>query len=256
MTEKQVYENVLTECRKVKSPSLHLEDYNYWGNKGIQEYCNERYNQFAMSQQLSDDLQPLTTSAVFVLPTILPTGTWSGGVTEAGVAVSFGKKYGSDFYRFKTPDNYWHMLGSHVTSVSLFNYKCHPAGFESQSQSKRLTQDIANGVMNNAFLKPAINRPYHSFGDGANANIKPDLFYFIGDSSKFGLKSIYIDYLKEPRKINLTVQQRDLPVDTSIVMEFPDYACNEIIKRIVKLVLESSSDPRLQTKIAVDTSIP
>lgn len=257
MTEKQVYENVLTELRKVKSPSLHLEDYNYWGNKGIQEYCNERYNQFAISQQLSDDLQPLTTSAVFTLPTVAtPTGAWTGGTTENTIAVTTGKKYGSDFYRFKSPDNYWHMTGSHVTSVTLFNYKCYPAGYEENASSKRLTQDIANGIVNNSFLKPSIKRPYHSFGDGANGNIKPDLFYFIGDGNKYALKEVYIDYLKEPRKINLTVQQRDLPIDSSAVMEFPDYACNEIIKRIVKLVLEASSDPRLQTKIPVDTSIP
>ena len=256
MTEKQVYQNVLIELRKVKSPSLHLEDYNYWGSKGIQEYCNERYLQFAMSQQLSDDLAPLTTSAVFTLPVgTTTTGDWVG--SEPDVPVIIGKKYGSDFFRFKTPNDYWHMLGSHVTSVSKFNYKCYAAGYEENAPSKRLTQDIANGIINNSFLKPSIKRPYHSFGDGASsANVKPDLFYFIGDKSKFGLKEVYIDYLKEPRKINLTLQQRDLPIDTSAAMEFPEYACNEIIKRIVKLILEVSSDPRQASKPQVDLSIP
>ena len=44
MTVKEAYENVLRELRKHKSPSLHLDDYNYWINKGIQEYLIEGIN--------------------------------------------------------------------------------------------------------------------------------------------------------------------------------------------------------------------
>ena len=109
--------------------------------------------------------------------------------------------------------------------------------------------------MNNAFQKPDFSRPYHSFADGAGANTKPDLLYYVGNLNKFGIKDIYIDYLKDPATINLTVQERDLPVDTSPTIEFQDYVCNEIIKRVVKLILEVSSDPRLQTQVPVNTSI-
>lgn len=38
-------------------------------------------------------------------------------------------------------------------------------------------------------------------------------------------------------------------------MEFPDYVTQEIINELVHLVMERTSDPRLQTNIAVDQSI-
>lgn len=38
-------------------------------------------------------------------------------------------------------------------------------------------------------------------------------------------------------------------------MEFPDYVCHQIINELVKLVMENSSDPRLQTNIPVNQTI-
>jgi hypothetical protein len=201
MTTKQGYENVLTEVRKAKAPSLHLEDYNYWMRKGIFEYLNERYIQYDTTQQLSDDLQALADHVIFSITQTTSgyTGVYTGGFSQVAVPITVGKKYGSDFIRFKAPDNYWHFLGSHVTTVAKFPYKCYPRGFEKNTPSKRLTADAGNGTVDNAFLKPSFQRPYHSFGDNSTvANVKPDLFYYIGDLRKFGFKDIYIDYLKEP----------------------------------------------------------
>jgi hypothetical protein len=258
MTAKEAYQNGLTELRKQKSPSIHLEDWNYWYNKGLQEYTNERYNLFDTTQQLSDDLAALTTSSTMTITQtgLVYSGAYTGGSLEPSVPVSIGKKYGSDFYKFKTPDNYWHMLGSHVTTATKIPYKCHPRGFEINFPSKRLTANIAGGIMNNSFLRPDFKRPYHSFGDGSVAAVRPDLFYYIGDMNKFEIKSVYMDYLKEPAIVTLTVTQRDLPIDTSQIIEFPEYVCAEILKRVVKLILEASSDPRLNTQPIVNKTIP
>jgi hypothetical protein len=257
MTDKGCYENTLRELRKVKSASLHLSDYNYWGSKAIQELANERYNIFETTQQLSDDLQALTTSASFTVTSGLGglQGAWTGGYTETPVGIVTGQRYGSGFYQFSSPADYWHMLGSHVGVVNLRPHKCYPAGYEISTVSKRLTRDIGNGIINNAYLKPDFKRPYHQFIDGSGGQVKPDLIYFAGDLNQYAIGSVYIDYLKEPRGINLTVAQRDLPLDTSDVMEWPEYVCQEIVKRIVKLVLEASSDPRLNTHIPVNQSI-
>ena len=264
MTVKQAYEYTLMELRKHKSPSLHLEDYNYYLNKGIQEYANDRYNLFETSQQLTDDLQPLMTSTLGTITRreLQYTGGYEPTKTlevegEADVVslepvdVSIGKRYGSDYYQFPAPDNYWHMTGSHVTTVSLRNHKCSPAGSEINVPSKKLPIAIANGIINNAYLKPDGKRPYHLFTDGG-VGVKPDLIYLIGNSRLNAIKDIHIDYLKEPDRIALTVVQRDTPVDTSDSFEFPEYACNEIIKKVVKLVLEASSDVRLQTHIPIN----
>lgn len=75
------------------------------------------------------------------------------------------------------------------------------------------------------------------------------------DTSLFELVNVYIDYLKTPQNIRLTQEQLDLTEDTSQMMEFPDYVCQEIINVLVKLVMENSSDPRLQTHIPVTTTI-
>lgn len=75
------------------------------------------------------------------------------------------------------------------------------------------------------------------------------------DNSLFELKKVYVDYLKSPQTIRLTQEQLDTTEDTSQIMEFPDYVCQEIINELVNLVMENSSDPRLQTHIPISTSI-
>lgn len=75
------------------------------------------------------------------------------------------------------------------------------------------------------------------------------------DDSLFRLVNVYVDYLKTPQNIRLTQEQLDLTEDTSQIMEFPDYVCQEIINELTKLVMENSSDPRLQTNIPVNQTI-
>ena len=74
-------------------------------------------------------------------------------------------------------------------------------------------------------------------------------------SELFKLQNIHIDYLKSPQHLRLTQTQLDSTRDTSQMMEFPDYVCQEIINGLVKLVMENSSDPRLQTNIPVNQTI-
>jgi len=75
------------------------------------------------------------------------------------------------------------------------------------------------------------------------------------DSSLFVLDSVYVDYIKAPQYIRITQEQLDLTEDTSQIMEFPDYVCQEIINELVHIVMENSSDPRLNTHIPVSQSI-
>ena len=77
----------------------------------------------------------------------------------------------------------------------------------------------------------------------------------VKDDSIFQLKEVYVDYIKAPQFIRLTPEQLDLTEDTSQVMEFPDYVCQEIINELVTIVMEATADPRLQTHIPVSQSI-
>jgi hypothetical protein len=75
------------------------------------------------------------------------------------------------------------------------------------------------------------------------------------DDAIFKLALVYIDYLKAPQFIRLTQEQVDKVEDTSQVLEFPDYVCQEIVNELIMLLLENASDPRLQTNIPISKSI-
>ena len=49
--------------------------------------------------------------------------------------------------------------------------------------------------------------------------------------------------------------QVDEVIDSSQILEFPDYVCQEITNELVRLLLENGSDPRLQSHIPVNQSI-
>lgn len=75
------------------------------------------------------------------------------------------------------------------------------------------------------------------------------------DDTIFELQKVLVDYIKTPQHIRLTQAQVNLTEDTSQIMEFPDYVCQEIINELTTLVMANIADPRLQTHIPVTTTI-
>jgi len=65
MTVREIYESVLVEINKVNAATFTIEEFNYMLNKAILAFTNEKYNFFAVNQQLSDDLRVLLTNAKF-----------------------------------------------------------------------------------------------------------------------------------------------------------------------------------------------
>lgn len=78
---------------------------------------------------------------------------------------------------------------------------------------------------------------------------------FGNDDGIFVPNNIYVDYLKSPMYIRLTQEQINATLDTSQVLEFPDYVCFEIANIFVRLLMENSSDPRLQTNMPINNTI-
>lgn len=89
---------------------------------------------------------------------------------------------------------------------------------------------------------------------GNPTNVRMEIRYG-HDDSVFELVGVFVDYIKAPQTIRLTQEQVNLTEDTSQIMEFPDYVCQEIINELVHLVMENTADPRLQTHIPVTQSI-
>jgi len=107
---------------------------------------------------------------------------------------------------------------------------------------------------------------YSESSDGNSIERAPNLRYgnkskvrleirYGKDNATFELSKVYIDYLKVPQFIRLTQEQVDTVEDTSQVLEFPDYVCQEIVNELVKLLMENASDPRLQTNVPINQSI-
>jgi hypothetical protein len=55
--------------------------------------------------------------------------------------------------------------------------------------------------------------------------------------------------------VELTKEHLDSVVDNSPVLQFSNYVCMQIVNELVKLLLENTSDPRLQTNIPVNQTI-
>ena len=75
------------------------------------------------------------------------------------------------------------------------------------------------------------------------------------DTQVFALRSVYVDYIKAPQNIRLTQKELDLTEDTSQMLEYPDYVCQEIINELVHILMENIGDPKLQTHPVVNQSI-
>lgn len=92
----------------------------------------------------------------------------------------------------------------------------------------------------------------HRYGNTSNVRLE---IRYGKDSSTFELQGIRVDYIKAPQFINFTQEQLDLTDDTSQVLEWPDYVCQEIINELTAIVMENSADQRLQTHVAISQSI-
>lgn len=89
---------------------------------------------------------------------------------------------------------------------------------------------------------------------GNTTNVRLEIRYG-KDSSTFTLQGVLVDYIKAPQYIRFTQEQLDLTDDTSQILEWPDYVCQEIINELTAIVMENSADQRLQTHVAISQSI-
>lgn len=373
MTSRQMFEALLTELSKTNAPSMLLSDFNYFLNKAVNSYINKRYNIYDISQQTTDDLRVLKSTAI-----LKPSKIWEGA--GANISGDFGpndlqawgtgssKLFGAT-YEVNLPLDYLHILNCVCIYDVTKRHKCYNANDNVQFAAKRLTSDSWSVILNDYYNRPLPERPYyyihninqsnelptnpisstqeldrtiygtdtstdygsHTYNeyvlsyketeDGAEifyngqapnnlvsffkqqhptwiilrtakeevqsstaktnlprtislkgisnnslvereagvrygnaSNVRMEIRYG-RDDSVFKLKAVLVDYVKAPQTIQLTQEQVDLTEDTSQMLEFPDYVCQEIINELVHLVMENNADPRLQTHVPVSQSI-
>lgn len=261
MTIRDAYNNLLIELNKVQAPSLLLDDFIYLFNKGTQKYVNKRYNLFEVKQQLTDDLRVLTKTVEITSPTLsIETGS------------VFGKSY-----KCELPSDYLHILNCICTFDTID--KCTGETKTIHKGANKLDTTQWSHVIDNYYMQPSIEQPYYyiinisnPIKSGLSDDIKkqntsrgseqrygnsvlPIMQIKCGDDSRYTLKSVFIDYLRTPEYLSLDQNLLDEITDKSQVIEFPDYVVYEIIDEIVILILENSSNPRIQTYPQISQSI-
>lgn len=233
MTAREVYEGVLFDLNKAHAPAITVEEFVYFLNKAILAFVNERYNFYAVNQQLSDDLRVLLVE--YVAEVLV-----NDIITDIDGVRYITKDMGVDDYL-------------HIQSCDLI-VKNTISNVIKRYTAKRMTLDMYGAIYNNEYLKPALIRPYFLLLRAPDNNTIPDqnnskFKIYIGDDVPNIVPSaVRIYYLKLPAAVTLTDDQvYDLNTDASKILEFPDYLKNEFVKRITWYQLEETRDQRIAT---------
>ena len=238
MTALEAYDAGLIELNKVHAPSWLLDDYNYFFNKAIQQYINLVYTRLEINQQALDDIRALKRYDTIELNNKATDGYES-------------------HYRVTLPEDYMHLANCIVKYEANDENSCTKEKDVKSFPARRLSPDLLPQIVNNSYLKPKYNRPYYSLLDDGETKEEPPKYIEIYNGS--GLKnytpSVYIEYIKEPEKIELTEEMLGAVKDNSSKLEFPDYVCYEIVNIFVRLVMENASNPRLQTNMPLNNTI-
>lgn len=279
MTVRQMYEYALIELNKLKAPSMLIEDYVYLLNKAIQQYINLVYNRAEYNQQSSDDLSFLQTTHE-IKPGDPPKVTDNDTIWTLELP--------SDYVHMLN------CIATFTGGSDGRAKRCSGSEDKSKAVSslcRRLTADIYPDVLRNYYLRPSHKNPYwyiiNSTIQGEKVSDKSkystenvqdsssmDYRYIYmkdrGDrtahqstvnieihsgKSDWVLDKIYITYIKAPMYVSMTEDEVLAINDETQNLEFPDYVCYEIINILVKLVMENTSDPRLQTNMPVNQTI-
>ena len=295
MTLRQLYQNLLIEMNKIQAAPMLLEDFNYFVNKSVQQYINKKYNVYEINQQSSDDLRVLQTTATlnvtdsnspnYQYEVFLPhdylhllncicnfKAMKSHKCIQSGdefqykatrlTADLWGQIINNYYMRPTHERPYYYLNNVNVnqdvpTNPPIFNQ----SGNNTNPQSTDMNDQRYDSQNNSNFPRTftlgqtqvsLIDKPVaHRISNPTRVRLE----IRCGKNPNFKLQSVDIDYLKSPQLLNLTQEQLDLIEDTSQIMEFPDYVCNEIINELTHLIMENSSDQRLQTHIPISTSI-
>lgn len=283
MTLRQLYQNLLIEMNKIQAAPMLLEDFNYFVNKSVQQYINKKYNVYEINQQSSDDLRVLQTTATLdVTDSNSPNYQYEvflphdylhllNCICNFKAMKSHKCIQSGDEFQYKatrlTADlwgqiiNNYYMRPTYERPYYYLNNVNANQDVPTNPQSTDMNDRPYDSQNNSNFPRTfTLGQTQVSLIDKPVAHrisnpTKIRLEIRCGKNPDFKLQSVYIDYLKSPQLLNLTQKQLDLIEDTSQIMEFPDYVCNEIINELTHLIMENSSDQRLQTHIPISTSI-
>lgn len=254
MTYKEFYEATLVALRKIKAPNLYIEDFVLLANKAILETCAVAYKNYETTQEWSDALECLKQDTTLTFRT--PRGPLYNGDFNNPAQVTYTRlgKYSSEAYRITLPRDYWHMLGLELTTTYIKSVKCYPKNHVHSTEVKYLTSDQGAKAQTNSYLKIKSDRPYYQMRKSAS-EFEQDFTLFTGTPGEVLLDTLFMEYIKLPNLITLTVEQIENPIDTTPLMEFTRPFCYKIIDVLVLTLMENSTNARTNTYVPVNKPI-
>ena len=172
------------------------------------------------------------------------------------------------------PTDYFHILNCivHFNRTDDTDMKKCPTEEDvngTYSLCRRLTANQYPAIIKNAYFKPSYKNPYFFInGNYVSAEDTPEsilnpcepisgntMEIRCGDTKFYTPDMVYVDYLRMPKKIELTWDEVQSVEDTTPLCEFPDPVAYEIINIFCKLIFENAGDERLQTHYAINQTI-
>ena len=288
MTIRNAYDYILIECNKAKAPSLLLEDFVYFFNKAIQQWVNLCYNKCEYNQQSSDDLGFLQTYTIinpikdsfisnngdniwkFILPNnyihmlnCIAEFTITSNNNHCNTNKT--KIVSSNCQRL-TADLYGGILNNYYTKPSYKKPYYYIINNESETNDENFKEQFGKDTLVDGigYIPVKYNKTNDSTLDtyydlkeqlSRISNQSPLILEIHVGKSTYKLNKLYITYLKAPMYVSINQEELLAIEDTTQILEFSDYVCYEIINICLKLILENSSNPRLQTNIPINQSI-
>lgn len=243
MTELELYKYTLLECNKNQAPTLLIDDYNYYFKKATYDVIESFIKVDEIDERTDEYLTALKKPYYITAKQLLTT-------------------YGVDktAYQFYLPQDFFRL--KNCIAVYKYNkvFGCNKVNDTITYGAARMTAEIEPVYSWNYYIVPKWFNPYYYI-------IKPDnmpndidtnvnqfgVEFHIGSlPSYLSLDGIRGWYFKIPKTILLTQDDIDADEDTTDQLEFPENICIKIIDRIVALLLEHDSNPRLQTNLPLN----
>ena len=168
MTAKQVYEATSIELNKLQAPNLKLYEFNYLFNKAIYQYINKTYNFYDVSQQTTDDLRVLKSTA-YLKPELINAGSQISNTHHSSIKNKLRKAW----YEVEMPADYLHMLNC----VCIYELKedkyCYDAGDYVEIPATRLTSDSWGQILTDVYNRPTPMNPYYYIHNVNTSDLLP-----------------------------------------------------------------------------------
>ena len=258
---REVYDYVQVELNRAKAPSVTLEDFLYFLNKAINNYCNIKYNTFNLNQQFTDDLRELIRTYTVSSPKIkdgnnvimqnnvdplTPITPISG--TDAGINIDYA------VVSTELPGDYYHLIGCTIKykrtakPITSKRYEIYTIRTKIPYKVRRVTTDSLTMTLNNYYYRPKPNNPYFILNNEAYGSetktVNPSVEIHIGKLPEtHTVEKVSMTYFINPKKVEMTEDDLYSVEDTTEKMEFSRYICYEIINILIGLIMINTGNP-------------